>query len=46
MTVSGIWMDPNVLAVEALNLLKNNHITTLLVSDKNRHLLGIIHTYS
>ncbi|CAJ0993348.1 arabinose-5-phosphate isomerase KdsD [Pantoea sp. Nvir] len=44
MTHGGIRIRPNVLAVDALNLMQKKNITTLLVADDYR-LLGVVHMH-
>lgn len=44
MTRGGIRVRPNVLAVDALNLMQNKNITALLVADDDR-LLGVVHMH-
>lgn len=44
MTRGGIRVRPNMLAVEALNLMQNKNITALLVADDDR-LLGVVHMH-
>ncbi len=44
MTRGGIRVRPNMLAVDALNLMQNKNITALLVADDDR-LLGVIHMH-
>ncbi|MDL4912710.1 MAG: arabinose-5-phosphate isomerase KdsD [Enterobacterales bacterium endosymbiont of Blomia tropicalis] len=44
MTRGGIRVRPNVLAVDALNLMQTKNITALLVADDDR-LLGVVHMH-
>jgi len=44
MTPGGIRVRPNMLAVEALNLLQTKNITSILVADDD-HLLGVVHMH-
>lgn len=44
MTPGGIRVRPNMLAVEALNLMQTKNITSILVSDDD-HLLGVVHMH-
>ena len=44
MTRGGIRVRPNVLAVDALNLMQTKNITSLLVADDD-HLLGVVHMH-
>ncbi len=44
MTRGGIRVRPNMLAVDALNLMQNKNITALLVADDDR-LLGVVHMH-
>lgn len=44
MTPSGIRVRPNMLAVEALNLMQTKNITSILVADDD-HLLGVVHMH-
>ncbi|EKN3346043.1 arabinose-5-phosphate isomerase KdsD [Yersinia ruckeri] len=44
MTRGGIRVRPNMLAVDALNLMQSRHITTLLVADGDQ-LLGVVHMH-
>ncbi|TKI06904.1 arabinose-5-phosphate isomerase KdsD [Martelella alba] len=44
MTVGGIRVTPQTLAVEALNLMQSRHITSVLVAEQNR-LLGVVHMH-
>ncbi len=44
MTVGGIRANPDILAIDALNLMQQHHITSLLVSKSNI-LIGIIHLH-
>ncbi|WJV54269.1 arabinose-5-phosphate isomerase KdsD [Prodigiosinella aquatilis] len=44
MTRGGIRVTPQMLAVDALNLMQSRHITSLLVADDDR-LLGIVHMH-
>jgi len=44
MTSGGIRVRPNMLAVDALNLMQNKNITALLVADDDR-LLGVVHMH-
>lgn len=44
MTPGGIRVRPNLLAVDALNLMQNKNITALLVADDD-HLLGVVHMH-
>ncbi|MBW1251280.1 arabinose-5-phosphate isomerase KdsD [Pantoea allii] len=44
MTRGGIRVRPNVLAVDALNLMQTKNITSLLVADDDR-LLGVVHMH-
>ena len=44
MTVGGIRVTPNTLAVEALNLMQSRHITSVLVAEHNR-LVGVVHMH-
>ncbi|AWH88407.1 arabinose-5-phosphate isomerase KdsD [Limnobaculum parvum] len=44
MTKGGIRVHPDMLAVEALNLMQSRHITAVLVAEGNR-LVGVIHMH-
>ncbi|NEG67203.1 arabinose-5-phosphate isomerase KdsD [Pantoea agglomerans] len=44
MTPDGIRVRPNMLAVEALNLMQTKNITSILVADDD-HLLGVVHMH-
>ncbi len=44
MTVNPKTIEKNTLAVDALNLMRNNNITQLLVSDKYKY-LGVVHLH-
>jgi len=44
MTPGGIRVRPNMLAVEALNLMQTKNITSILVTDDD-HLLGVVHMH-
>ncbi|AHG19765.1 D-arabinose 5-phosphate isomerase [Chania multitudinisentens RB-25] len=44
MTLGGIRVRPNMLAVDALNLMQQRHITAVLVADGDQ-LLGVIHMH-
>ncbi len=44
MTAGGIRVTPNILAVEALNLMQSRHITSVLVAEQNR-LVGVVHMH-
>ncbi|WP_033847818.1 arabinose-5-phosphate isomerase KdsD [Yersinia wautersii] len=44
MTSGGIRVPPNILAVDALNLMESRHITALLVADGDK-LLGVVHMH-
>jgi len=44
MTLGGIRVRPNMLAVEALNLMQTKNITSILVADDD-HLLGVVHMH-
>jgi len=44
MTPGGIRVRPNMLAVEALNLMQTKNITSILVADDDR-LLGVVHMH-
>lgn len=44
MTSGGIRVPPNILAVDALNLMESRHITALLVADGDQ-LLGVVHMH-
>lgn len=44
MTPGGIRIRPEMLAVDALNLMQSRHITCVLVADGD-HLLGVIHMH-
>ncbi|SLM61490.1 MULTISPECIES: arabinose-5-phosphate isomerase KdsD [Dickeya] len=44
MTRGGIRVTPQMLAVDALNLMQSRHITSLLVAENDR-LLGIVHMH-
>ncbi|WP_294911589.1 arabinose-5-phosphate isomerase KdsD [Tatumella sp. UBA2305] len=44
MTPGGIRVSPNILAVDALNVMQSKNITSLLVADNNR-LVGVIHMH-
>lgn len=44
MTAGGIRVAPNTLAVDALNLMQQRHITSLLVTENDR-LVGIVHMH-
>ncbi len=45
MTIKGICIQPNVLVVDALKLMKKYHITTLLVTYRDQ-LLRVIHIHN
>ncbi|MCR3755636.1 MAG: D-arabinose 5-phosphate isomerase KdsD [Sodalis sp. Psp] len=44
MTPGGVRVEPDALAVEALNLMQSHNITSLLVAQGNR-LLGVVHMH-
>jgi arabinose-5-phosphate isomerase len=44
MTLGGIRVRPNLLAVDALNLMQQRHITAVLVADGDQ-LLGVVHMH-
>ncbi|CAI2096604.1 arabinose-5-phosphate isomerase KdsD [Serratia ficaria] len=44
MTLGGVRVRPSMLAVDALNLMQQRHITALLVADGDQ-LLGVVHMY-
>ena len=44
MTPGGIRVRPNTLAVDALNVMQNKNITSVMVADGNR-LLGVVHMH-
>lgn len=44
MTPGGIRVRPNMLAVDALNLMQNKHITAVMVADGDQ-LIGIVHMH-
>ncbi|WP_127957768.1 arabinose-5-phosphate isomerase KdsD [Serratia microhaemolytica] len=44
MTLGGIRVRPNMLAVEALNLMQQRHITAVLVAE-GEQLLGVVHMH-
>ncbi|NIG87846.1 arabinose-5-phosphate isomerase KdsD [Serratia symbiotica] len=44
MTPGGVRVHPNMLAVDALNLMQQRHITALLVADGDQ-LLGVVHMH-
>ncbi|MER5029257.1 arabinose-5-phosphate isomerase KdsD [Pantoea anthophila] len=44
MTPGGIRVRPNMLAVDALNLMQTKNITSILVADDD-HLLGVVHMH-
>ncbi|MFC6378297.1 arabinose-5-phosphate isomerase KdsD [Tatumella terrea] len=44
MTPGGIRVPPNMLAVDALNVMQSKNITSLLVADNNR-LVGVVHMH-
>lgn len=44
MTPGGIKITPNMLAVEALNLMQSKHITSLMVAEGNK-LVGVLHMH-
>lgn len=44
MTPGGVRVSPDILAVEALNLLQSRNITSLLVAEQNR-LIGVVHMH-
>lgn len=44
MTIGGVRVHPNLLAVDALNLMQQRHITALLVADGDQ-LLGVVHMH-
>ena len=44
MTPGGIRVTPNMLAVDALNVMQSKNITSLLVADNNR-LVGVVHMH-
>lgn len=45
MTTHCKTIKPNLLAAEALHLMENHKITSLLVADENNKLLGVIHMH-
>ena len=44
MTPGGVRVTPSMLAVDALNVMQNKNITSLLVADNNR-LVGVVHMH-
>ena len=44
MTSGGIRVSPTMLAVDALNLMQNKHITAVMVADGDR-LIGVVHMH-
>ncbi len=44
MTAGGIRVAPNILAVEALNLMQSKHVTSLMVAEGNK-LVGVLHMH-
>lgn len=44
MTRGGIKISPNILAVEALNLMQSKHVTSLMVAEGNK-LVGVLHMH-
>ncbi|HEF8771602.1 TPA: arabinose-5-phosphate isomerase KdsD [Providencia stuartii] len=44
MTRGGIKISPNILAVEALNLMQSRHVTSLMVAESNK-LVGVLHMH-
>lgn len=44
MTLGGIRISPNMLAVEALNLMQSKHVTSLLVAEGHK-LVGVLHMH-
>lgn len=44
MTRGGIRIRPTALAVDALNLMQERHITSLLVAENDR-LIGVVHMH-
>lgn len=44
MTAGGIRVSPDILAVEALNLMQSKHITSVLVAEDNK-LVGVLHMH-
>jgi arabinose-5-phosphate isomerase len=44
MTLGGVRVRPNLLAVDALNLMQQRHITAVLVADGDQ-LLGVVHMH-
>lgn len=44
MTLGGVRVRPNLLAVDALNLMQQRHITVVLVADGDQ-LLGVVHMH-
>ncbi|MEX6312863.1 KpsF/GutQ family sugar-phosphate isomerase [Providencia manganoxydans] len=44
MTRGGIKISPNILAVEALNLMQSRHVTSLMVAEGNK-LVGVLHMH-
>nr|WP_314264391.1 arabinose-5-phosphate isomerase KdsD [uncultured Moellerella sp.] len=44
MTTGGIRVSPNILAVEALNIMQSKHITSVLVAEDNK-LVGVLHMH-
>ncbi len=45
MSKNGITIRPNLLAAEALKIMHENKITSLLVTDEECYLLGVIHMH-
>ena len=45
MTPSPMWIGEDNLAVEALKILEENRITSLIVKDEKNHLLGLLHLH-
>ncbi|MFN2081847.1 CBS domain-containing protein, partial [Escherichia coli] len=44
MPPGGIRVRPDILAVEAVNLMQSRHITSVMVADGD-HLLGVLHMH-
>ena len=45
MTTNPITITPSLLAVEALNIMQQNKITSILVVDAKKHPIGVIHMH-
>ena len=44
MTPGGVRVRPGMLAVDALNLMQNKHITAVMVADGDQ-LIGVVHMH-